>query len=523
MAAPTEYLARLADRIDEGSYFFILAPPKSGKTTVVNLLTDKINGWDGFRAFSTSLKHVGRDRGSAGAELMILSQLFFDFKAGFPDLDETRVTRVEDRVCFDPTYTLGALLSDLAELAGGYLVVFFDDIDHVSGAANNLLFDALIEGHARALGSPGSAPPFPHSVVMVGEHDLDPGNVDPRSPGWLADVYFASPLFKTVFCLGGLGRGGLARLLADYSLEHPAAFEDGAVEKIWEWGSGHLWLTNVLASAALESSAAAGAGAGAGKKDKVSVSAGAVVKAARDLVEKKTCPIPFLWADLREKRTARVVGGFLRGKRPSYYEHEGNRFYFRDPGLFDIGDEHMRFSDKITQGVALSLLSAPYFKRLPDARDRGPLVGRGGIRMTELVAAFHRTILKNRRALAPPDRAYASCAPLLAFLAFADKAFRLVGQPVARELDFELGSNIATYFLGDKPHPLEFVMGLPKIPTGRNESSAHFDRLFKFMKERGARLGWKIVCRHSFSRPPAPKIIKTSVARGGMVVEVLMF
>ncbi|MDR1607034.1 MAG: ATP-binding protein, partial [Deltaproteobacteria bacterium] len=233
----------------EGKYYFVLyAPRQSGKTTYLDILTEKINSegqyyalncpFSGLRDISdneiamTTIVTLLNDA-MYSSNINLIKQKAFKYDS-FPGMNSA-VVKVK------------RILISLCEDLDKELIVFFDEADTLSGAPLIIFLEQIRLGY-QSRHKPGNK--FPRSLALVGMRDIRDYLETSEDLRAKAE---GSPfnIKKESLTLANFTQSEIATLYHQHTEASGQVFEPLAVERAWYWSEGQPWLVNALAYEAL--------------------------------------------------------------------------------------------------------------------------------------------------------------------------------------------------------------------------------------------------------------------------------
>lgn len=328
-------LAEARGLVDQGAYFVLRAPGRSGKTTALRALAAEITSEGRFAALVCSSAVAGPARSDLGlVQDALLSALRIAAERDLPPSmhppalpDSAEGTR------------LWEVISAWARVCPRPLVLFLDDLD--------TLHDAALESILRQLetGFSGRPDHFAWSVGLVSQFDLRP------RPGSSTET--TVPRFST----GPFERFWSSRLLAPFTLDEMRAFYatpfggDGrgftpeALAFAHEASAGHPFFVQAIGREILEMNSS-----------ESTITVAHVVSAYRRLVERGVTPIDDLPARLEDRRVRHVVEPLLQGSASIASADEDDLAFVRDVGLVAF-DNPVRIDSALHRALLPRLLS----------------------------------------------------------------------------------------------------------------------------------------------------------------------
>ncbi|MDR1578425.1 MAG: hypothetical protein LBT86_09430 [Deltaproteobacteria bacterium] len=236
----------IEEMIEAKNYFIMRAPDKSGKTTFINALTDKINADGHFYAIACSLVSLRSVKLKSEVATAIVAALNQSMAASKVDVIKLKAFAFDSASgMLSPERKIRNCLKYLCEDLDKELVVFFEESDSLSGAGLMTFLSQLKEGHASRQ-RPGKK--FPRSIGLVGVrsvHDLG----DPNEAG--KDVIGPREMFnisKATVTYPNFTREEIRSLLQKYTIDTGQQVSVQAIDRVWFWTEGQPWLVNALAN-----------------------------------------------------------------------------------------------------------------------------------------------------------------------------------------------------------------------------------------------------------------------------------
>jgi hypothetical protein len=329
----------------EGEMYFILhAPRQSGKTTVLDFLTDKINDSGTMYALSCSMASLRTVKDEYHALARIVSQLNDAMRSSGVRAISRKAFQYDSLSGMDaPNLMVKTLLNRLCLDLDKDLAVFFDEADLLAGPGL-LTFLAEIRDGYNSRHKPGNK--FPRSLALVGMRDIRDyiASERPESAGGrLASPYniVAERMTLANFTLEETGR-----LYRQHTEATRQVFEEAAIGRAWHWSEGQPWLVNALARQIIEVRL---------ENDySAPVTAPLVDEAAESLIKRRDTHIDSLIERLTEPRVMKVMDAVFAGTKSPVPVNGDDRRYCQDLGLVvKEADETLRPANKI-YGEAMS-------------------------------------------------------------------------------------------------------------------------------------------------------------------------
>ncbi|MDI1432752.1 ATP-binding protein [Polyangium sorediatum] len=391
-AAPR--LAEALRLVDEGAYFLVRAPRRTGKTTTLRALAAALLS-SGRHAALVASTEVAEPLGAdlARVEEALLASLRLSAEHDLPP---------ELRPPPFPASAEGtriwAALSAWARVCPRPLVLFLDGADTLHGAALRTVLRQLEIGFPRRPAS------FPWSVVLAGQHDLrlEPFAADdaPVRPGLTGPFEIAlSPESLRSFT-----EDEIRALYAQHTHETGQAFDKAAIRAALEATAGHPFLVQALGRELVTT-----------VPRSEPIHKAHVRAAIHHLIDRRATPIDALAARLAEPRVRRVVEPLLAGTALVARAHDDDIRHARDLGLL-AEDDPARIEGGIHHALVPRLLASGIGRAVADDPARFYKTD-GALDVETLLHAFAVFYTTHARHLVT-DAAYPAVAPELVFLGY---------------------------------------------------------------------------------------------------------
>nr|WP_322779026.1 AAA family ATPase [Frankia sp. Cas4] len=342
-------LPEVPDLVEQEGYFVVHAPRQTGKTTTLTALAEELTAKGRYAAllFSCEAGRAARDNYGA-ATRDILSRIRAAASTVLPaDLRPPPWPEASEGTL------LAAGLSVWAQVCPRPLVLFFDEIDALSGQSLISVLSQLRDGYRdRPIG-------FPTSVALCGLRDVrdchprnrfaiprDPGAASGGDPSRLGT---SSPFNIKLesLRLGDFTAEEVAELYGQHTADTGQEFTPAAVARAFELTAGQPWLVNALAREIVVKMA-------------VSVSTPITVdhleQAKERLILARATHLDSLAARLAEPRVRRIVLPLLAGDLVQLDPYDDDLAYARDLGLVAPKDP-VRIANPIYREVVVRVLT----------------------------------------------------------------------------------------------------------------------------------------------------------------------
>ncbi|MDR3204128.1 MAG: AAA-like domain-containing protein [Deltaproteobacteria bacterium] len=375
-------LPEVDDMIESEFYFILHAPRQSGKTTFLNVLTNKINNSGKMYALNCSLAPLRSINDEYNAIMRIVSQLN-------DAMESSNVEEINQRAykyntfngMTSPNLMVKIMLKQLCLDLDKDLVVFFDEADLLTGPAL-LTFLAQIRDGYNYRYQPGKNK-FPRSLALVGMRDIRDyiASKHPQSIG----EHLASPfnIKKKVFTLANFSRDEIEALYRQHTQATGQIFEDKAINNAWSWSEGQPWLVNALADTVIVDEL---------KNDfSVTITGEHIEQAAEIIIKRRDTHIDSLLDRLTEPRVAKVMDAVFAGTKSLVPINSDDRQYCLDLGLVVKEDNGtLRPMNKIYREVMSRVITDQIQFQLNEDISKFKWSNGHKILMTELLTDFQK-------------------------------------------------------------------------------------------------------------------------------------
>ena len=299
MIPPARRAVEAAALIAQGRWFSLVSGRQTGKTTVVQHLTEALTAQGELRAVWVDLEE---SRGVSEPEVAFRTviNLIADAAArAMPEFLRWPEETVEAWLS-DPLTAIRRCVSALCAASDRPLALLFDEADVLTGAAMVSFLTQL-----RALYLARRLQAAPWSVVLIGVRAVRDyvAHDDRRGVQWLGS---ASPFNVTVenVTLAAFAEAEVGELCAQHTDDTGQRFEPEAVARIHHLSAGHPWLVNALADQCTRRDVT--------DRD-VAITAAHVEAAKETIIQERRTHIDSLLARLREDRVRRVLDPMIAG------------------------------------------------------------------------------------------------------------------------------------------------------------------------------------------------------------------
>jgi hypothetical protein len=323
-----------------------------------------------------------------------------------------------------------------------------------------------------------SRTPFPASVVLVGQRQVRDYVLTAEERCAVAWLGTTSPFNITAEAttLGPFSQDDVAELLAQHTSATGQRFEPDAVQRIYELGQGHPWLTNALADQIV----------GWDVKDRsVAITAAHVDAAKETIILERRSHIDSLVARLREPRVRRILEPMLVGERLPPDILDDDFAYVVGLGLVTTRRRVAEIANPIYKEVIPRALT--YISQMSIAHEPSWYVTpEGGLDVEKLMKAFQVFWRKDGH-LAAEGFSYREAGPHLMLMAFLQRIVNGGGR-IEREYGLGRGALDLVIFWKEDRHAIEV-----KLRRDTETEAEALDQLARYLDHMGLTEGWMVL------------------------------
>jgi len=383
--------------IGEGAYFAIHAPRQTGKTTTLRALASQLTAQGTYAALYFSCETVRVAKDVEQVQTALLNVMRTRAKRQLPDDCQPPPTWPDTT----PLALLSAGLSAWCEASARPLVLFFDEVDVLTGDALISVLSQLRDNYADR---PDHAP---WSVALCGLRDVRDYKV--AAGGDAQHLGSSSPFnIKTSSLrLSNFTKGEVKALYGQHTADGGPTYSDEAIDEVVRLTSGQPWLVNSIGRDVSENCS-----------NEQRIEANQVEAAAGRLIRARATHIDSLLSRLREPRVRRIIEPLLAGTSAASPTYREDFEYVCDLGLV-VADPQLRVANPIYREViARELAVAVEQERLPGPR--GFTDSDGRLNMRQLLEAFGGWWVQHGETVAA-QLDYHEVAPQLVLMAFLQR------------------------------------------------------------------------------------------------------
>ena len=307
--------------IRDEKYFVLHGPRQTGKTSALLALRDLLNAGQAgdFRCVYANVEagQAMRENIAEGIRT-VLAELAFRASVTLNDdtLDNLWPALLE-RV--GPGQALRQALARWSMADSRPLVLLIDEIDALVGDTLLSVLRQLRTGYDQRPTA------FPHSIVLCGVRDVRDYRIHSTAEDRLVLGGSAFNIKSRSLRMGDFSEQEMRSLTAQHTEQSGQTFTPEALDLIWTRSAGQPWLVNALCREACFD-------AKVGRDRSRPITAGAILDAQEQLIQRRDTHIDDLANKLREERVRRVIDPILAGADETECSAE-DLSYVRDLGL----------------------------------------------------------------------------------------------------------------------------------------------------------------------------------------------
>ncbi|MDR2665667.1 MAG: AAA-like domain-containing protein [Oscillospiraceae bacterium] len=463
--------------IEMRQYFVIHAARQSGKTTYLQDLEQRLNEGGIYYALYCSLEIAqGIDDPKDGIPSIVKKIKHAFALSGIPSA--SRFASNADYM--DYANVLNTELVVFCKPLDKPLVILFDEADCLGEGTLISFLRQLRDGYNRR-----AYTPFVHSIALVGMRNIRDFKARVRPEG--ETLGSASPfnIVTKSLTLKNFTTDEIRALYDQHTDETGQAFEESAVELVYEQTRGQPWLVNAIAREVIEEQL--------GGDYTRSISAEMVEKAIQTIILRRDTHIDSLLERLKEERVRKVIEPIIMGGHVSDRISD-SYLYVKDLGLISDADSQLKPANPIYAEVIARTLTYSVQETLAEDDDIHQLpryMKNGHIDIDCLMRDFQQFWRENSDIWIKRFD-YEEAAPHLILMAFLQRVINGGGN-IIREMAAGRGRlDLCVIYEGER-YPIEL-----KLWRGEKTRAQGIEQTLRYMDICGAREGWLAI----FNRDP---------------------
>jgi len=373
-------LAEILFLIEQKKYFVLHAPRQTGKTTCLLAMMDYLNKEDKYRClyFNVEIAQAAREDVKAGMRA-ILNQMASWARTS---LGDRFVKEIWPEVLEESgeNAALGEVLTLWVEQSPKPLVLLIDEIDALVG---DTLISVLRQLRAGYTQRPAL---FPQSIILCGVRDVRDYRIHSSKEKAIITGGSAFNIKAKSLRLGDFSKEEVFALFRQHTEETGQAFDDGALDLVWDLTQGQPWLSNALGyEVCFETKEV--------RNRSMLITVEMIEQAKENIILKRETHIDQLVDKLQEARVRRVIEPILAGLKEPEQIATDDLYYVRDLGLVKI-DGQLEIANRIYHEVIPRELT--YSTQVTISEEPSWYIGPDGrLDMDSLLSAFQEFFRKH--------------------------------------------------------------------------------------------------------------------------------
>ena len=243
------YYISSADRIDwdeidmliaSKKYFLLHAPRKTGKTSALLEMMERINEKDDYNVLYANIEAAQTTRNDVDRGMDAVCTTIYESADTYLDNTEIGQWYREEGRAINPESRLTSLLKHFAKISTKPLVLFLDEVDALVGDTLISLLRQIRAGYAQR------PEYFPQSIVLCGLRDIRDYRIH-RSDGEIITGGSAFNIKSRSLLMGNFTYEECQNLYQQHTKETGQTFSEDIYPELWEDTKGQPWLVNALA------------------------------------------------------------------------------------------------------------------------------------------------------------------------------------------------------------------------------------------------------------------------------------
>ena len=500
MMPALDRLPGIRELVADGNYFVVHAPRQTGKTTALKALVREINAKGDMAAIYCTLESLQNATDVQLANRIIRELIVGNAKRipGFPrDAQLPPAPTDIGQIML----SVRMVLTDICDVIGKPLVVFFDEADCLVGDVLISFLRQLRDGYVNR-----DMIPFAKSVALVGMLDVRDYKAQIRPDGQSLGQISPFNIIRKDMLIPNFTETDIAALYAQHTAATGQTFADGVVEDVWRLTRGQPWLVNAIGCECVEEIH--------GNRFDETINVEDVEEAKEAIIRRRDTHVDSLMERMRELRVRRIVEPLISGQGLTVSRNSEDFRYVIDLGLLR--------EDEVKRVVPANPMYAEIIGRYltrdeqDDMQSRiseTPWVKDDGLDMPGLMAAFQQFWRENSGA----DKdimGYRESVPHLVLMAFLQRVTNGGGH-INREMALGTGRlDLCVEFRGGR-YAIE-------VKTSANfQGEKSYAQCAKYLDSLGLAEGWMPVFEKSKEKTWDEKIYSRDEIVDGKTIHVI--
>ena len=491
--------------IEDMSYFVVHAQRQCGKTTAFRALVDDINAKGERLAMYCSLEVVQEFPDPTDGIPMIYEKIRGEAQYR-PELKQCPYL-AEGHRRFDretlASKGIAELLSELSVYAGKPFVVFFDEVDCLSGATLVTFLRQLRDGCI----SRQKGRDFPASIALIGMRNIRDFKAKIRPDR--ETLGSASPfnVITEALTLRTFTAEEVAALYRQHTDATGQVFEPGVAALAYEYSRGQPYLVNALARWCMDKIH--------DRRYGEPITLADMHEAKERIIRERGTHLDSLMERMKEPRVRRVVEPVMLGGTVNRDELNDDLSYVLDLGLLVSEKDVLVPANPMYAEVIGRYLSWGTQQNVRMLVPETPWVKDDGLDMAGLMAAFQEFWRENADEAAVPFQ-YREAYPQLVLQAFLQRVINGGGEIIREMALGKKAMDLGVLFRGAK-----YAVECKKISFYEKSHEKAYDQVCGYMDRLGVGEGWLVVFDPDLSKPWDGKIYSEDLPWRGKTVHLV--
>ena len=500
------YMLPALDRLPEvrrlvsrRQYFVLHAPRQTGKTTALKALVREINAKGDMFAVYCTLESLQNATDVELANRIIRELIVVNAKrtVGFPSGKQLPPAPTDIGQTF---LSVRTVLTDVCDIVGKPVVVFFDEADCLSGNVLISFLRQLRDGYVNR-----EDIPFPASIALVGMLDVRDYKAQMRSDGESLGQISPFNIISKDVMLRNFTADEVRELYAEHTAATGQPFAPDALKAVMSWTDGQPWLVNAIGRECVEEIH--------GFRYEETITADDVETAKETIIRRRDTHVDSLMERLREPRVRRIVEPLILGDCADVSYNDEDYRYILDLGLLVVDRGSLVPANRMYAEIIGRYLSRGEQDSMMRSIPNIPWATANGLDMSGLMAAFQAFWRENSGA----DRRayeYGEATPHLVLMAFLQRVTNGSGH-IIREMALGSGRlDLCVEFRG-KRYAIE-------VKTSRNfAGEKSFAQLAGYLDTLGLTEGWMAIFDEGKLKSWEARLYSRDVEFGGKTLHLI--
>ena len=505
MLSATARVPNVMRLIEDEAYFVVHAQRQCGKTTAFRTLVDDINAKGERLAMYCSLEVVQAYPDPTDGIPMIYEKIRGEAQYR-PEL-KTCPYLSEGHRRFDretlASKGLSELLSELSVFAGKQFVVFFDEVDCLSGATLVTFLRQLRDGCI----SRQKGRDFPASIALIGMRNIRDFKAKIRPDR--ETLGSASPfnVITEAMTLRTFTAEEVAELYRQHTDATGQVFEPGVAALAYEYSRGQPYLVNALARWCMDKIH--------DRRFDEPITLADMHEAKERIIRERGTHLDSLMERMKEPRVRPIVEAVMTGSANRRDLLEDDVSFVLDLGLLREENGDLVPANPMYAEIMGRYLSWTTQQDVRVQVQETPWVNDDGLDMSGLMAAFQAFWRENAEAGAVPYD-YREAYPQLVLQAFLQRVINGGGEIIREMALGKRAMDLGVLFRGAK-----YAIECKKVSFYEKSHEKAYDQICGYMDRLGVNEGWLVVFDPDLAKPWDGRIYSQDVSWQGKTIHLV--